>query len=221
MNRFTVFKFFHYQHRLLISIVCAVVFAYFFPFKNNQNWSSYFLVAWNAFSLIYFLLAIQMMWGADDLDIQQRVKFLPNNGQLFIFLVIISVVASMAAIIIEVGYLKSVGQNKEFIHLILPSITILSSWVFTHLMFATHYAHQYYRSVNQEVNPGIIFPGDDKPNYGDFLYMAFIIGTSSQTADVSFGSKEARRIALIHSVLAFFFNTTIIALTVNIASNFI
>ena len=52
----------------------------------------------------------------------------------------------------------------------------------------------------------------------DFLYFSCIIGTSGQTADVGLSSREMRRIGLIHSVLSFFFNTTVLALTVNIAS---
>jgi uncharacterized membrane protein len=221
MNRFTVFKFFHYQHRLLISIACAVILAYFINWRNAESSASYFLIGWNTFCLIYFILALQMMWGVEDERIQQRVRYLPDNGPVFVVLVILSGLASMSAIVIEISYLKMIGQNRNIYYLILPSLTILTSWVFTHLIFATHYAHHYYRSVNQNIDPGIIFPGDERPNYGDFLYAAFIIGTSSQTADVSFSSKETRRIALIHSVLAFFFNTTVIALTVNIASNFI
>jgi uncharacterized membrane protein len=221
MNRFTVFKFFHYQHRLLISIVCAVILACFINWKNSESWATFFLIGWNAFCLIYFILALQMMWGVEEERIQQRVRYLPDNGPVFVVLVILSLLASMSAIVIEISYLKMIGQNKNIYYLILPGLTILTSWVFTHLMFATHYAHHYYRSINQNIHTGIIFPGDERPNYGDFLYAAFIIGTSSQTADVSFSSKETRRIALIQSVLAFFFNTTIIALTVNIASNFI
>jgi uncharacterized membrane protein len=56
------------------------------------------------------------------------------------------------------------------------------------------------------------------PDYGDFLYFACVIGTSGQTADVSFTSRAMRRIGTVHCVLAFFFNTTVVALTINIAS---
>ncbi|HPU80772.1 DUF1345 domain-containing protein, partial [Accumulibacter sp.] len=68
-------------------------------------------------------------------------------------------------------------------------------------------------------NPGgLDFPGGHAPDYGDFLYFACVIGTSGQTADVSLSSRSMRRTGLVHCVLAFFFNTTILALTINIAS---
>jgi uncharacterized membrane protein len=41
---------------------------------------------------------------------------------------------------------------------------------------------------------------------------------AGQTADVSFTSRSMRRTGTVHCVLAFFFNATLLALTINIAS---
>ncbi|MES2049282.1 MAG: DUF1345 domain-containing protein [Pseudomonadota bacterium] len=68
------------------------------------------------------------------------------------------------------------------------------------------------------VGRGLAFPGGHAPDYGDFLYFACVIGTSGQTADVSFTCRFMRRIGTVHCVLAFIFNTTLLALTINIAS---
>jgi uncharacterized membrane protein len=62
------------------------------------------------------------------------------------------------------------------------------------------------------------FPGTADPTYGDFFYFAAVIGTSGQTADVAFTSSKLRRIGVLHCILAFFFNTTVLALTINIAA---
>lgn len=85
-------------------------------------------------------------------------------------------------------------------------------------MFALHYAHDYYLAEDGGMPSGLDFPGGHAPDYGDFLYLACVIGTSGQTADVSFTSRAMRRIGTVHCVLAFVFNTTILALTINIAS---
>jgi len=45
-----------------------------------------------------------------------------------------------------------------------------------------------------------------------------VIGTSGQTADVSFTRRNMRHTGAVHCVLAFFFNATLVALTINIAS---
>jgi uncharacterized membrane protein len=43
-----------------------------------------------------------------------------------------------------------------------------------------------------------------------------IIGVASQTADISFDSRRLRRIGTVHSLLAFAFNTIVVALTINL-----
>ena len=64
-------------------------------------------------------------------------------------------------------------------------------------------------------------PEPKQPDYVDFLYFAFVLGTTSQTSDVTITSRGMRRLALMHGVISFFFNTTLLAVTVNIAAGLI
>ena len=95
----------------------------------------------------------------------------------------------------------------------------MSSWAFIQVMFALHYAHQYYAALSRGLPAGLQFPDDDQPGYGDFFYFASVIGTSGQTADVSFVSKTMRRIGSVHCILAYLFNTTVLALLINIGAS--
>jgi uncharacterized membrane protein len=54
----------------------------------------------------------------------------------------------------------------------------------------------------------------------DFIDYSFIIGTASATADVNVTSQTMRRITTLPCVFAFFFNTTILVLTVNVGAGF-
>ena len=65
---------------------------------------------------------------------------------------------------------------------------------------------------------GLAFPGTDHPDYYDFLYFSYVIGVACQTAEVNIFSPAMRRVALVHCVLAFFFNSAVLALTINIAA---
>ena len=56
------------------------------------------------------------------------------------------------------------------------------------------------------------------PEYADFLYFSFIIGVACQTADVDISARQMRRIALLHGLIAFLFNTVILAATINVAA---
>jgi len=64
---------------------------------------------------------------------------------------------------------------------------------------------------------GLLFPGDEKfPDYWDFVYFSFVIGMTCQVADVGITQRRLRRLVLLHGLLSFFFNTSILALVVNI-----
>jgi uncharacterized membrane protein len=103
----------------------------------------------------------------------------------------------------------------------------VSAWVFIHLTFALHYAHDYFDELATELGKplvergGLRFPGTETPDYYDFLYFSYVIGVACQTADVDITSSLMRRTALVHCVLAFFFNSAVLALTINIAAGLI
>ena len=99
--------------------------------------------------------------------------------------------------------------------------TILLSWAFVHTIFALHYAHEYYGERRDGIIGGLNFPDDKVPDYWDFLYFSLVIGMTSQVSDVAITSKSIRRLAAVHGVLSFFFNLTVLALTVNMLSNLI
>ncbi|MEY4560888.1 MAG: hypothetical protein RLZZ618_165 [Pseudomonadota bacterium] len=61
--------------------------------------------------------------------------------------------------------------------------------------------------------------GDPEPDYADFFYFASVIGTSGQTADVAFVTKPLRRVGAVHCILSYLFNTTLLALMINIGAS--
>ena len=61
------------------------------------------------------------------------------------------------------------------------------------------------------------FPGG-APAGVDFAYFAFTIGMTFQTSDVTISSRVLRRWVLGHAVLAFGFNTVILAMAVGAAT---
>ena len=59
------------------------------------------------------------------------------------------------------------------------------------------------------------------PDYFDFAYFSFVIGMTCQVSDVQITSHPMRRLTLLQSVLAFGFNTIILALLINTVSGFL
>jgi uncharacterized membrane protein len=94
--------------------------------------------------------------------------------------------------------------------------TILLSWCFVQVIFALHYAHHYFIKADRK---GLAFPGGERqPDYADFLYFSFTIGSAFATSDVSITTPGLRRTVTLHTILSFFFNTFILGLWVNIGA---
>jgi len=97
------------------------------------------------------------------------------------------------------------------------ALSVVLSWLFLNIMFAMHYAHGFYGDFGEK-HSGLEFPDTPEPDYWDFAYFAIVIGMTFQVSDVQITSRYLRRVALLHSVIAFFFNVFIIAITVNIVA---
>jgi uncharacterized membrane protein len=48
------------------------------------------------------------------------------------------------------------------------------------------------------------------------MYFSFVIGMTCQVSDVAVTTRSMRRTTLVHGILSFFFNTVILALSVNL-----
>jgi uncharacterized membrane protein len=177
------------------------------------------LIAWNVGAGLYVALAAIMMIRSTRHHMRHRAQ-LQDDGQLVILsLVVVATIASLAAIGGELIVVKDMHGLIKSAHITLAGVTVLTSWAFIQVMFALHYAHDYYSAACHGKSAGLEFPKDDEPDYGDFFYFAAVIGTSGQTADVSFVTKPMRRIGALHCILAYLFNTTVLALLINIGAS--
>jgi uncharacterized membrane protein len=205
--------------RLYISTGIAIVVGIFLPVDVASHGVTRWLIAWNAGTCLYVALAAIMMARSSQHRMRHRAQ-IQDDGQLVILLlVVVSAIASLAAIAGELAVVKDMHGSLRIAHIALSGITVLSSWAFIQVMFALHYAHDYYAAACHGRPVGLAFPNDDKPGYGDFFHFAAIIGTSGQTADVSFVSKPMRRIGSVHCILSYLFNTTVLALLINIGAS--
>lgn len=221
MSRFL--RTFLLQIKARVRLVSALLLGLCLYSALPSDWPRLFttrlLLCWNAAVAVYLLLALRVV-ATSTLDNMRQRAYRQDEGQKTILLLtVLSVLASLVAIVVELSSIKSLGGTDKALHIGLTAATVASSWLFMHLMFAMHYAHDYYLSGRREQAPGLAFPNEAAPDYWDFLYFAAVIGTSGQTADVSFTSKAMRRTGLAHCVLAYFYNTTVLALTINIAAS--
>ncbi|MBI3526118.1 MAG: DUF1345 domain-containing protein [Betaproteobacteria bacterium] len=204
--------------RLIICAALGLMTAWLLPPSLAQHGITRLIISWNVGACCYLALAAHMMFWSTHERMRTRA-LLQDEGRIMVLaLVVAAAIVSIGAIVAELAVTRDMHGTLRYTHIALAALTILSSWAFTQVMFALHYAHDYYLAEARGSPGGLAFPGGHAPDYGDFLYFSCVIGTSGQTADVSFTSRTMRRTGLVHCILAFFFNTTLVALTINIAS---
>jgi uncharacterized membrane protein len=207
--------------RLWSSLALGLALFLLLPSSLVQHSSTRALMAWNVCALTYLALALHMMWRADKHQIQRRAIGQSEGRWLVLGMMVVAAVAVLVAVgtqISAVHAVKDMGTTAKVFHLGLAAITVATSWLFTQTLMASTYAHDFYLARANGRHDGLNFPGTTDPGYGDFFYFACVIGTSGQTADVSFNGADLRPVGTLHCILAFFFNTTVLALTINIAA---
>lgn len=207
--------------RLLFAIALGVAVAFFLPPSVAERGATRALVAWNAGTVFYVVLAAAMMARSTQESMQRRARREDEGRYVVLVLVVVAVLASLAAIGGQLVVLKDVHGVPRLLHVALAALTVVTSWALMHTIFALHYAHDYYGNLGRGAAPGLEFPGEESPDYGDFFYFAAIIGTSGQTADIALKTRAMRRLGTAHCILSFFFNTTVLALTINIAASLV
>jgi uncharacterized membrane protein len=144
-----------------------------------------------------------------------------EEGEWTIFaIVVLGTVMSFAAIVSEFSGTKDMPPALRRQHVTLVVATLVVTWLVTQIVFALRYAHEYYTATTGHVpDKGLDFPGGEPPDYWDFAYFAVVLGMTFQVSDVQITSRKLRRLAIVHGLLGFVFNTVIVALTVNLAAN--
>jgi uncharacterized membrane protein len=207
--------------RSLLSLLSAVLANKFLP--SGVHWASRILFVWDIGMICFLVLMWWAMMQATPATMRRHAQ--QEDAGRVVILGLITAVACIS--ILAIGFML---HNKESmgkilaLHLGLSILTIVGSWMLVHTIFALHYAHAYYqdhKTLQETKAEGLDFPSESEPDYWDFLYFSFVIGMTSQVSDVEVTSRSMRRLALGHGVLSFFFNTTILAMSINIIAGLI
>jgi len=217
-----VIRYLRHRPQLLLTVAAGLIVLCACLFLTPLNGVTVALIAWNSFTALYIALSLHAMMTADHNTLKSHAHLYDDGEGVILLLSILAATLSFVAIVGELATTQTVSNPVKAWHIALSGLTLITSWTYIHIAFAFHYAHGYYAELpRHKGQPVLIFPGTDTPRYTDFLYFAFVIGTSGQTADVDFATTDMRRIGLIHCVSAYLFNATVLALTINIAASLI
>jgi uncharacterized membrane protein len=197
------------RRRLISSIVIGLITLVLWP----SSWRpvTRLLASWDITIALDMIFALGVFVTTDRSHIR-RNALIQDDGRFAILILIgVASFASLAAIVVLIG-----GDGRSGAELSFAALTIVLSWAMIHMSFALHYAHDYYRGTKPG---GLDFPGGEAPDYWDFVYLAFVIGTTAQTSDVGITDRTIRRTVTAHGLVSFLFNTAFLALMVSIAAS--
>ena len=205
--------------RLLASAVLGLVVL---AASSATDWRipTRLLAGWDVGVFCYLAFSFWVMSFSTIDKIRQRAAMQDEGAFAMLLLSSTAALASLLAIVAELA-IADAKDTYGWYQFALGMGTILLSWLFMTTMFTLHYAHEYYGSRRDARIGGLLFPGKDEPDYWDFFYFSLVLAMTSQVSDVAITSRVIRRVASIQGVMAFFFNLTILALTVGMISNLI
>ncbi|WP_199560826.1 DUF1345 domain-containing protein [Mucilaginibacter hurinus] len=207
--------------RLYISVaIAAVIFL-----LTNKGFvpSIHWMMTWLGFCLTHLVFSWTTILSCEASQIRKTAKRQDTGRTAISVFILVASSISFIALAILMGSIKGFGKDGLTGHIILAITSVLSAWLLIHTNYIFRYAHLYYSGVhgNQDTTGGLDFPEDTEPDYLDFTYFSFVIGTTSQVSDVSITSKRIRKVVCLHGILSFAFNTIIVALSINIISGLV
>jgi uncharacterized membrane protein len=211
------------HRRLLLALAVAGAAALLLP--PMAPYSVRLAVSWDTGVIVFLVLTWWVVQNCPAHLMQATVLANDQGRAGILILVLLATGTSVAAIFFLLEKAKGPDGGPGAFQVALSVLTIICSWLLTHVMFALHYAHRYYRddpgTPEADATGGLKFPGDAPPHYWDFLYFSFVIGMTSQVSDVQVTSRPMRRLVLGHGVLSFAFYTIVLALSINIVAGLI
>jgi len=203
------------QHiKLLTSIVAGVVL--FFVLPVHLSVVARVLVSWNGGAILFLVWVFVWMSGCTAEQLYMKYKEEDETAALILVVVTCAALLSLVAIVLLLSTVRQVAGTERALHIGLAALTVVTSWLLVPTMFTLHYADAFY-SASDDDRP-LLFPQTARPVFWDFAYFSFTIAAACQTADVSTANTLIRRTVLVHSVIAFVFNASILGFAVNISA---
>jgi len=198
--------------RLLLSTTVGVLVGLLVaPF---HGWAFQLVTAWDTTLVTLLTLAWSFILRLDPEQTRHRAATVDPGRNAVFGVVLVGSVVSLLAANGAVRFARTLSPRFSALLVLLSLLAVVLAWVAVHTAYTLRYAHLYYREDGKV--GGLKFPGDHPPADIDFAYYAFTVGMCFGATDVFVTETRFRRATLGHAILSFFFNTGILALTLNL-----
>jgi len=206
-----------YHSRLWIAFVVGGVTFFFLP----AHWSfiTRVLASWDCGVMLFLALIYRWMTSLTARQICSRYIEEDSSAPFILVIVTLAAMLSLVAILEPLATLRHVAGSERIAHFALAAITLTNSWLLVPTIFTTYYADMFYSA--DEGNRPLRFPETDMPVFWDFAYFSFTIAAACQTADVLTTRGSVRKVVIVHELISFLFNASILGFAINVTAGLI
>lgn len=202
-------------------IVAFTGLATYFLLPAGQSEVVRLALSWVLAGGLYLTLTYVMMYFSTEENILDLSKKEDDGAPMILLIIVLASIASLVTIVIILSNIRTLPSNLAIRHIGLVLATYVISWLYVHTAFTLHYAHVYYQELQKTQDPPLLFASKPRPTYVDFLYFSVVVGMTCQTADVNIASSRIRFLVMIQGMTAFVFNTSLLALAINLISGIV
>lgn len=209
------------HHKVLLSIAAAAAAA-LLSFQQVTP-AVQFIICWIAAAATYLCFSLITVFTVHPIEMKKMTRMQDSSRTLIFLFVLAAALVSLFVVLLLLRTTSGMKQAALTLHIVLSIAAVTCSWLLVHTLFLFRYAHLYYTGrpetrKESKYTEGLDFPDEKEPDYLDFAYFSFVIGMTFQVSDVEISSRHIRRLALLHSLISFVFNTVIVALSINVIS---
>lgn len=169
---------------------------------------------WDALAVVYLLIRVSRFRrskkaGGEESGDWLKGMLSPRIGTAFTLLTSVIGITSGVEIVLNKGNADA-GLDANLVGV--PAV--LLAWAILHFGYAERYAQAYYAALpDTEI---LVFPNAVRPNFVDFAYFSFTMGTTFAVSDVESQNSSIRARILSHGILSFIYNTATLGIAVGV-----
>ena len=165
------------------------------------------LGAWLVIGTVYVAGGLAAIWSGKPVEADEVLAAKSISRWSWIAPVLAAAIGAVSAVTALLARNADPDAPGNLVLVVAASLGVILSWILLQVGFA-----QIYLVIDAEDDDeGLRFPDGAAPSVLSYVYFAFTLGTSFATSDVEIIGTRVRRLALVHSVVAFFYNALVVA----------
>lgn len=201
----------HASRRLLLAVGVGILVAWVLP----RGWgaAARSILAWDGAALFLLAWAWAHILRSRPEETRARAALNDPGRTSLRALVVFCSTFSMVVANVFAKNARTLAPEVPGLLVWASLCAVALSWLLTHTSYSLRYAYLYYQDADapEGAAGGLEFPRGVAPCELDFAYFSFTVGMTFQVSDVIVTSTAMRHTVLAQAVLAFAYNTAVLA----------